>query len=55
MIIPFSVGWGIDGFQKNVYSLCRPYLGLKGRKMDHGENYIMMNFMTCILRRILLG
>jgi hypothetical protein len=25
------------------------------RKMDHGENCIMMSFMTCILRQILLG
>jgi hypothetical protein len=32
----------------------RRYLGLKGRKMDHGENCIMMNFTVSILRRILL-
>jgi hypothetical protein len=25
------------------------------RKIDHGENCIMMNFITCILHRILLG
>jgi hypothetical protein len=25
------------------------------RKMDHGENCIMMNFTACILHRILLG
>jgi hypothetical protein len=31
------------------------YLDLKGRKMGHGENCIMMSFMTCILRQILLG
>jgi hypothetical protein len=30
-------------------------LDLKGRKMDHGENCIMMSFMTWILHRILLG
>jgi hypothetical protein len=29
--------------------------GPKGRKTDHGENCIMMSFMTCILHRILLG
>jgi hypothetical protein len=27
----------------------------KGRKTDHGENYTMINFITCILHRILLG
>jgi hypothetical protein len=31
------------------------YLDLKGRKMDHGENCIRMNFTACILHRILLG
>jgi hypothetical protein len=31
------------------------YLDLKGRKTDHGENCIMMNFTACILHRILLG
>jgi hypothetical protein len=36
-------------------ALRRGYLDLKGRKKDHGENYIMMNFMACILHRILLG
>jgi hypothetical protein len=25
---------------------------LKGMKTDHGENYIMMNFLTCIIRNI---
>jgi hypothetical protein len=30
------------------------YLGLKGRKTDRGENCTMMNFITCILHRILL-
>jgi len=29
-------------------------LDLKGSKIYHGENCIMMSFMTCILRRILL-
>jgi hypothetical protein len=29
--------------------------GLKGRKTDHGENCIMMNFTAYILHRILLG
>jgi len=29
-------------------------LDLKGRKMDHGENCKMMNFIACILRQILL-
>jgi hypothetical protein len=23
--------------------------------MDHGENYVMMNFTACILHRLLLG
>jgi hypothetical protein len=32
---------------------CWEHLDLKGRKMDHGENCIMMNF-TAILYRILL-
>jgi hypothetical protein len=27
----------------------------KERKTDCGENYIIMNFMACILHRILLG
>jgi hypothetical protein len=31
------------------------YLDQKGRRTDNGENCIMMSFMTCILRRILLG
>jgi hypothetical protein len=31
------------------------YLDLKGRKTDHRENFIMMNFTACILHRILLG
>jgi hypothetical protein len=31
------------------------YLDLEGRKTDHGENCIMMNFITRILHRILLG
>jgi hypothetical protein len=29
-------------------------LDLKGRKMDHGENCKVMNFITCILHQILL-
>jgi hypothetical protein len=51
----WSLIWGrnIDwGFLRTV---CWRYLGLKGRKMDHGENCIMMSFMTCILHWILLG
>jgi hypothetical protein len=31
------------------------YLELKGKKTDRGENCIMMNFIVCILHRILLG
>jgi hypothetical protein len=31
------------------------YLDLKGRKTDRGENCIMMNFIACVLHRILLG
>jgi hypothetical protein len=31
------------------------YLDLEGRKMDHGENCKMMNFIACILHVILLG
>jgi hypothetical protein len=27
----------------------RKIFGPKGRKMDHGENCIIMSFMTCIL------
>jgi hypothetical protein len=30
-------------------------LDLKGRKTDHGENCIMMNFAACILHLMLLG
>jgi hypothetical protein len=30
------------------------YLDLKGRKTDHGEDFIMMNFTACILHWILL-
>jgi hypothetical protein len=33
----------------------RKIFGPKRRKKDHGENYIMMNFTTCILHLILLG
>jgi hypothetical protein len=33
----------------------RKIFGPKGRKTDHGENCIMMNFTACILHRILLG
>jgi hypothetical protein len=33
----------------------RRIFGPKRRKTDHGENCIMMSFMTCILHRILLG
>jgi hypothetical protein len=33
----------------------REIFGLKGRKTDHGENCIMMNFTACILHRILSG
>jgi hypothetical protein len=35
-------------FEKRVLR----YLNLKGRKMDHEENCIMMNFIACILHRI---
>jgi hypothetical protein len=31
------------------------YLDIKGRKTNDGENCIMMNFIACILHRILLG
>jgi hypothetical protein len=34
---------------------CWGYLDLKGRRTDRGENCIMMNFITCILHRKLLG
>jgi hypothetical protein len=30
-------------------------LDLKGEETDHGEHCIMINFMACILHRILLG
>jgi hypothetical protein len=33
----------------------RRIFGPKGRKMDHGGNCIMMNFITCILHQILSG
>jgi hypothetical protein len=36
-------------------SVLRKIFRLKGGKMDHGENYIMMNFTACILHLILLG
>jgi hypothetical protein len=35
-----------------IFTFGRKIFGLNGRKMDHGENCIMMNFITCILRRI---
>jgi hypothetical protein len=38
-----------------LYGCKGRYLDLKGRKMDHRENCIMMNFTACILHRILLG
>jgi hypothetical protein len=34
---------------------CWRYFDLKGRNTDHGENSIMMNFITYILHWILLG
>jgi hypothetical protein len=33
----------------------RKIFGPKRRKMDHGENCMMMNFITCILRLNMLG
>jgi hypothetical protein len=33
----------------------RRIFGPKGRKTDHGENYIMMSFRTCNLHLILAG
>jgi hypothetical protein len=40
-----------ESFEKEVLrKIFRPK-----RKMNHGENCIMMSFMTCTLRRILLG
>jgi hypothetical protein len=33
----------------------RKIFGPKRKETDHGENCIMMNFITCILHRILLG
>jgi hypothetical protein len=42
----------LRGFEN---SLLKRIFGLKGRKTDRGENYIMMNFITCILHRMLLG
>jgi hypothetical protein len=33
----------------------RRTFGLKREETDRGENFIMMNFMACILHRILLG
>jgi hypothetical protein len=35
--------------------LLRRILDLKGRKVDHGGNCIMMGFMACILHLILSG
>jgi sorting nexin-29 len=40
---------------KFLRTRCLGYLDLKGRKMDCGENCIMMNFTACILHQILLG
>jgi hypothetical protein len=37
-------------FEKRVLRIFGPK-----RKMDHGENCIMMNFMACIFHLILLG
>jgi hypothetical protein len=34
--------------------MLRKVLDLKGRKMDLGENCIMMNFTTCIKRIVFL-
>jgi hypothetical protein len=36
-------------------TVLRKIFGPKREEDDHGENCIMMSFMTCILRRILLG
>jgi hypothetical protein len=33
----------------------RRIFGPKSEEKDHGRNCIMMNFITCILQRILLG
>jgi hypothetical protein len=35
--------------------MLKKIFGPKRRKTDCGENCIMMNFITCILHRILLG
>jgi hypothetical protein len=44
------------GTQTGVFEnrVLRKIFGPK-RKMDHGENCIMMNFIACILYQILLG
>jgi hypothetical protein len=42
----------LRGFENSVL---RRNLVLKGRKLDHGENCIMMNFTAYILHQILLG
>jgi hypothetical protein len=46
-----GVEHGLRVFENRVL---RKILGPK-RKMVHGENCIMMSFIACILRRILLG
>jgi len=40
---------------ERFWEQCLGNLDLKGRKMNCGENCIMMNFIACILQWILLG
>jgi hypothetical protein len=42
----------LRGFKNRVL---RRISGPKRRKMDHGENFITMNFVACIIHQILLG
>jgi hypothetical protein len=46
-----------EEYRLRVYenNVLRKIFGHEGRKMDHGENCIMMNVMACNLHLIFLG
>jgi hypothetical protein len=46
--------WGRNIDWEFLRTVLRRIFGPKGRKTDHGQNYIMMNFITCILQLIFL-
>jgi hypothetical protein len=47
--------WGRNILRVFESRMLRKMFGPKSEGVDHGENCIMMSFMTCVLRRILLG